>query len=205
MSKCTILLFAANPHGTGQLSLDEEARQIDHKIREADHRDVVDLITKWAVRPDDLLHHLNRYRPQVVHFSGHGSPEDEIILLDSAGKPKPVSKAAIKYLFATLKDNIQLVFMNACFSRPQAEAITEVIDYAIGMKQAIGDQAAIVFAASFYRAIGFGLSVWNAFEQGKSALMLEGIPEENTPELLVRRGADPKNTYLVSRQIGARR
>ena len=47
------------------------------------------------------------------------------------------------------------MILNACYSKKQAEAITQVIDCAIGMNDAIGDEAAITFAASFYRAIGF--------------------------------------------------
>jgi hypothetical protein len=89
-----------------------------------------------------------------------------------------------------------VVVLNACFSRPQAEAIVEVIDCAIGMNKAIGDEAAIVFAAAFYQSIGFGRSVEEAFESGKAALMLEGIPEESTPELLVRKGVDPSAIFL---------
>ena len=114
------------------------------------------------------------------------------------GRPKPVSKAALVSLFRTLRDNIRVVLLNACFSRPQAEAIIQVSDCAIGMKTAIGDQAAITFAASFYRAIAFGRSVQAAFEQGTTALMLEGIPEEDTPELLVRAGANASEIFLLN-------
>ena len=74
--------------------------------------------------------------------------------------------------------------LNACYSRPQAEALAQTIDCTVGMNRAIGDEAAIVFAASFYRAIGFGRSVKEAFELGKAALLLEGIPEDETPELI---------------------
>ena len=83
--------------------------------------------------------------------------------------------------------------------QPQAEAITRHIDCAIGMSKAIGDEAAIVFAASFYRAIGFGRSVGEAFEQGKTALLLEGIPEEQTPQLRTREGVDANQVYLLAR------
>ena len=78
--------------------------------------------------------------------------------------------------------------LNACYSRPQAEALAQTIDCTVGMNRPIGDEAAIVFAASFYRAIGFGRSVKEAFELGKAALLLEGIPEDQTPELLTRHG-----------------
>jgi hypothetical protein len=66
------------------------------------------------------------------------------------------------------------------------------------MNDAIGDEAAIIFAASFYRALGFGRSVQEAFDQGKVALLLEGILEEHTPELLVKAGIDPSQIVLVS-------
>jgi len=198
MQNVKILFLAANPSGTDPLALDQEAREIEAKIRASKHRDSLELITKWAVRPDDLLQYLNQHRPHVVHFSGHGSPSDEIILNDEHGQPKPVSKAALQKLFRVLKDNIRVVVLNACFSRPQARAIVGEIDCAIGMTKAIGDQAAITFAASFYRAIGFGRSVQEAFDQGVAALLLEGIPEEKTPKLLVRDGVDASQVVLVS-------
>src|SRR5260370_5353768 len=117
MDKIKILFVSANPAGKQQLKLDEEAREIEAKIRAAEHRDSVELITKWAVRPDDLLQSLNQHRPHIVHFSGHGSPTEEIVLLDKLGEPKPVSKEALVSLFRTLKDNIRVVVLNACFSK----------------------------------------------------------------------------------------
>ena len=198
MTECRILFLAANPAGTAPLALDEEIREIEARIRAAEYRDTLKLVSKWAVRPDDLLQSLNQHRPHVVHFSGHGSPSEEILLKDAAGQPKPVSKAALVSLFTTLKDNIRLVVLNACYSRPQAEAIVGVIDCAVGMKQAIGDRAAITFAASFYRALGFGRSIQEAFDQGKTALLLEGIPEGDVPDLLLRDGVDPSRIVLVS-------
>ncbi len=156
-------------------------------------------MTKWAVRPDDLLEYLNEYTPQIVHFSGHGTEREEIILLDESHHAIPVPAPALKQLFTAMKGNIRVVVLNACYSRPQAEAIVEVIDCAIGMKQEIGDQAAIAFAASFYRAIGYAHSVAEAFEQGKTALMLAGIAEEHTPTLHSRVGVDPAGVFLVER------
>ena len=103
----------------------------------------------------------------------------------------------MRALFTALKDNIRLVMLNACYSRPQAEAVVEFIDCAVGMKKAIGDQAAIVFAASFYRALGFGRSVKEAFDQGRTALLLEGIPKANTPELLLKKGVDASSVFLA--------
>ena len=197
MGKIIILIVSANPTGTTQLKLDEEVREIEMKIQASGFRDSLELVSKWAVRSDDLLQYLNQYKPQIVHFSGHGSPTEEIVLLDRQGNAKPVAKGALVSLFRTLKDNIRVVLLNACFSRPQAEAITQEIDCAIGMQRAIGDAAAIIFAASFYRAIGWGRSVQDAFDQGTTALLLEGIPEDKTPVIVTRKGMTAEAINLV--------
>lgn len=197
VEKCKVLFLAANPAGMTPLSLDREIREIEEKIRSSEHRDTLELITKWALRPDDLLQYLNQHQPHIVHFSGHGSEANEILLLTETGSAQPVSSEALAELCRSLKDNIRVVILNACFSRGQAEAIVEHIDFAVGMNKEIGDQAAITFAASFYRALGFGRSVQGAFDQGKTALMLAGISEEHTPELLCRKGADPNALVLL--------
>jgi len=197
VNKVKVMFLAANPTNTNRLSLDKEIREISEKIRASQYRDTLQLVSGWAVRPDDLLQLLNEHKPHVVHFSGHGSQAGEIVLVDDKGLSKSVSTHALKALFTTLKDNIQVIILNACYSLQQAEAITEVIDCAIGMNDAIGDEAAIVFVASFYRALGFGRSAQEAFDQGKAALLLEGIPEENTPELLMKEGINPSQIMLV--------
>jgi hypothetical protein len=197
-----VLFLTSNPEGTPALKLDEEARLITQKIRASEYRDVLKLETLWAVRPDDLIQSLLEHKPQIVHFSGHGSESGEIVLMDNNRQAKPVSAEALKMLFTTLKDNIRVVMLNACYSEKQAKAIAEVIDCVIGMRTAIGDDAAITFAASFYRAIGFGRSIKDAFDQGKTAIMLEGISEVKTPQLLTRTGVDPAAIVLMRSEEG---
>ncbi|MEA5522099.1 SUMF1/EgtB/PvdO family nonheme iron enzyme [Limnoraphis robusta] len=201
IEKIKILFLASNPRETQALALDEEVREITQKIRASQHRDAFDFKQRWAVRPDDLLQAFNEEKPHIVHFSGHGTSTGEIILLDKNSQAKTISTQAIKSLFSTLKDNIRVVLLNACYSRTQAEAITEVIDCVIGMNTAIGDEAARVFSASFYRAIGFGRSVQDSFEQARVALMLEGISEEDTPEFLHLKEVNPKEIILIDNQL----
>jgi hypothetical protein len=105
--------------------------------------------------------------------------EDE----DESGAAKPVAAAALGALFKAVRGEIRPVGLNACHSGAQARAISQEIDCTVGMNSAIGDAAAITFAASFYGTLAFGRSVSQGFEQGRVALMLEGIPEENTPTL----------------------
>ena len=197
MDKIKVLFLSANPVATPKLQLDEEIRQIGIKLRAAEYRDAFDFVPRFAARPDDLLQALLEHKPEIVHFSGHGSAAQQLIFVDNQGNEKPVTKEALVRLFRILKDNIRLVLLNACSTRPQAEAIAETIDCTIGMRKPIGDEAAIVFAASFYRALGFGRSVKEAFELGKAALLLESIPEDKTPELLTRAGVDASAIIFV--------
>ena len=108
-----------------------------------------------------------------------------------------VSKEAITQTIMAASDQIRLIFFNACFSHAQADAVIRHVDAAIGMTEPIGDEAAKVFAAQFYSALGFGLSVQKAFDQAKAALLLEGIQEENTPKLYVRDGLNAGDIIIV--------
>ena len=197
VSKSRILFLAANPAPTKQLALGEEARDIEMKIRASAHRDAFEIKHRLAVRTDDLLQALNEDRPVVVHFSGHGSGTAGIILHDEGGGHRLVNGSALKRLFGAIRDNIQVVVLNACFSLEQAKAIVEVIDCVVGMKDSIGDEAARRFSAGFYRALGFGRSVRNAFDQGLAAIDLDGLGDEDVPVLMVREGVDANLIVLV--------
>lgn len=195
--KIVVLFMASNPLDQAALRLDEEARAIAEMIRKSAHRDAVRFESCWAVRPLDVLQAINEHQPRIIHFSGHGSEQDEIVFQDNAGQTKLVSKEAIAQTMAAASGDIQLVFFNTCYSRGQAEAVVNHVPAAIGMKSSIGDEGARVFAAQFYSAVGFGLSVHRAFEQAKAALLLEGIPEEDVPELFSGPGVDPDALVLV--------
>ncbi|NHJ32597.1 MAG: CHAT domain-containing protein [Asgard group archaeon] len=195
--KIVVLFLASNPIDQVQLRLDEEARSITEMITKSKHRDSIRFQTCWAVQPKDVLQAINEYNPSIVHFSGHGSDNDEIIFQTNNGTAKVVSKEAIVQTMMASSEEIRLVFFNTCYSRNQAEAVVEHVEAAIGMNTSIGDEAALIFSSQFYSAIGFGLSIDKAFEQAKALLILEGIPEEDTPELFIHDGLDSKKIVIV--------
>jgi len=193
----TVLFLAANPTNTQPLRLDEEARAIQEKIRLSEFRDSVHFESRWATRSGDILQAINETNPTIVHFSGHGTPNGELALLNPDGSYKVVSKEAISMAISTASDTIKLVVFNACFSELQASNVVNYIESAIGMSTSIGDEAACVFAAQLYSSIGFGRSLKKSFNQAIAQLMLEGIPENNTPKLYVRDNIDPDDIVLV--------
>ena len=190
----TILFLAANPAGTTPLQLDEEARSIQQKIRMADYRDSIRLESRWATRSGDILQAINETNPTIVHFSGHGTENGDLVLLNPDGSAKLVSKEAISMAMSTASDTIRLVVFN---SEPQAESVIENIDAAIGMSTSIGDEAACIFASQLYSSIGFGRSLQISFNQALAQLMLEGISEDKTPKLYVKDSMDANEIILA--------
>lgn len=190
-----ILFLASNPLDSDRLRLDEEIRGIKQALVQAEFRDKFDVEQEWAVRVSDLQEYFLRHKPNIVHFSGHGSPSNEIILEDNDGNSRSVSIRALSQLFSALKDNIRCVVLNACFSFPQAEAIAKHIDCVVGMSKAIGDSAAVSFAVAFYRALGYGRNVKTAFELGCGQIDLEGMEEQDTPKLLTSK---PEEKFVLN-------
>ncbi len=182
-----ILFLAANPQDTGQLRLDEEIREIKQALLKAEYRDKFTIEQEWAVRVSDLQSHLLHHKPDIVHFSGHGSEASEIILEDDDGNSQEVPTRALSKLFEIFNDYIRCVVLNACYSKRQAQAIAEHIDTVIGMSKAIGDEAAINFAIAFYQALGYNRNLKTAFELGCNQINLQNLNEENTPKLIMRR------------------
>lgn len=195
--KITVLFMASNPIDQTSLRLDKEARDIQEKIRKSEYRDSIVFESRWATRTIDILQAINETNPTIVHFSGHGADTGELVLENVDGTTKLVSKEAVTAAISTASDTIKLVLFNACFSQSQAENIVQNIASAIGMSIEIGDEAACVFAANFYSSIGFGHSLQKAFNQAKAALLLEGIPEDSTPQLFVQDGLSADELYFV--------
>lgn len=193
----TVLFLASNPINTQQLRLDEEVHSIQEKIRLSDYRDSIKFESRWAVRPSDILQTINELNPTIIHFSGHGTINGDLVLQNPDGSTKIVTKKAMTATISTLSNTIRLVVFNACFSESQAIEAVEHIEAAIGMSDAIGDEAARIFASQLYSSIGFGHSLKKSFKQAKAALLLEGIFEENTPQLFVHENINSDEIILV--------
>lgn len=196
--KITVLFVATNFGGKGYLGLDDEMRSIQQHIRASEHREAIRIEPCLAARASDLLQALNQHKPHIVHFSGHGSVDGDLVFRRDDGSAHQVSPEAIAQTFKTAgNDDLRLVLLNACHSRNQAQAVAEHIDFAIGMGDAVSDDAARAFAAQFYSALGFGLSVAHAFGQAKAALMMENTAEKDTPQLFSAPGVEPDVVIMV--------
>ncbi len=219
-----ILFLAANPRDTSRLALDEECAGIERELRMSLGRDDFDLRSKWAVSVDEMMRHLNEWRPAVIHFSGHGSgaaagrprdgqhrlrpPRRDIeaaraggIYLQEARGSRYVSGDSLARMIASGAPSARVVVLNACFSDAVAESLRSVVDCVVGMNGAIGDDVARSFAVSFYRALGSRRSVGNAVAQAVATLAAKELPGESLPVCRTRDGVNADQVFLPSRDI----
>lgn len=184
--KIRILFLSANPWMTSRILVDEESREIFDRLQEGPYRDKFELYNHAAIRPKDLQKLLLMFKPHIVHFSGHASKKFKIILGGSHGRGKTIDHRGLTDVFALYKRHVRLVVLNACFTREQAHSLSRVINYSIGTGRGIGDKVGVTFAGAFYRALGFGKSVREAFDSAKAELGLTKLPRSRGIELFLR-------------------
>ena len=190
-ARVRILFLAANPTDTDPLRLDKECRTIEERLLGAPFRDRFELVSRWALRVQDIQAALLRCRPEIVHFSGHGGTDGSIALENSSGGTQAATTEALVTLFQLLKETVRCVVLNACHSDVQARALSQHLDCVVGMSTSIGDEAAIAFSSAFYQALACGECVDAAFRFGQNQIQLEGLGEELTPTLHLRTGLKP--------------
>ncbi|MES1243474.1 MAG: CHAT domain-containing protein [Acidobacteriota bacterium] len=158
-----VLVLSTNPEDTERLALERETRQIERALA---HREGSFTVRHaMAAHLEDLEDSLFDFKPQYVHFCGHGLKGGRgLAFQDDSGRTSPVTTRQLKELFSIFKTNISCVFLNCCFSRPQAEVISAHVPYVIGTSEAFDDELAVVFASKFYKAIGRGKTVPFAFK-----------------------------------------
>ncbi|MEA2562125.1 MAG: hypothetical protein QOH06_3629 [Acidobacteriota bacterium] len=185
-----ILFLSANP--AGDLDLEEELRSCERELQGVKFRDSIKFVARQAVRPDDLVRYVREYNPNVLHFSGHSSPTG-IVLRSDTGNFQVVEGASLRRFLS--KRGIELVVFNACYSDAQAKAVEDVVATVIGTTDIVGDVGARRFAIAFYRTLGNGGSVGEAFRDGRDAVDLDGLSpglfkSSGNLDLILVRGKD---------------
>lgn len=67
-----LLYLAAEPIEHNRLRLGEEIREIERVTLSAPKGRYVSIVSRWAVRPSDLVQALLRHRPQIVSLTFAG-------------------------------------------------------------------------------------------------------------------------------------
>lgn len=200
--KLRVLILGASSEG--ELRIGREQKRIRVAVESALHRDQIELDVRPAATTEDLLDGITKFRPHVVHFSGH-SNDDLIVFEDEKDAPhKGVVVTARAFANAVQATDTppQLVLLNSCNSASQIDALVNVVTpFAIGMADSIEDADAINYAARFYASIANCQSINAAHLAGRSALELAGPDGATLPTLAVADEADATTAVLVQPPI----
>lgn len=147
----------AGPSDMHPLNLYREFEFIDDRIYGARYRDEFIVYPRFSASYHRLHKYLMRFNPDIVHFSGHGSSQGQLVFINDEGTSQIADEEMIESIFGILNGKVRLVFLNACYSAIQATAIGKHVPVVIGMTEKIEDRIAIEFAASFYEGIANGL------------------------------------------------
>jgi len=184
----TILYLAAQPRDRPPLRTDEEMREVKERLRSGRHRDRYRLESYVAARVADIGQALLEDTPFIAHFSGHGAPDGRLYLEGTSGLSEPADSGGLARWFGLYSASIKCVIVNACHSAGLAMVMSEYIDYAVGMRIEIGDEAGTTFSIGFYQALASGRGIPDAFEHARG--MIQAIPatslEYETPVLYWR-------------------
>ena len=182
--------MAADPSNLSRLRLGEEQREIEEKLQLAKLRERFVLYQRTSVRPADISQAMLDVQPQIVHFSGHSTSTGALCFESKSGDAQIIQPNAIASLFEQFAHIVDCVVLNACYSKIQANAIAEHIDFVVGMNKTVGDPAAIAFSVGFYQALGSGSEIEEAYRLGCVQIGLQGIPEHLTPVLVKKEQAE---------------
>jgi tetratricopeptide (TPR) repeat protein len=183
--KQRILFLAADPTNASQLHLSKELQEVRDRLSDNPNFDLKDQL---AVKPDDVIKAIAEYKPNIVHFLGHGEETGELCFEDELGKAKSIPPDALAQLFEQVREFVKCVVVNTCYSEKQAKAIAQFVPVVIGTKKMISDQAAIKFSTGFYTALDPDLSpqsLETAFKRGKISITFDGnLSEQSTPIII---------------------
>ncbi len=139
--------MAAAPDDKIYVNVIKEGTEIQQTLDA--QRDTFEFINRLGITKNHFLDDLERYKPNILHFSGHGTEYSSLVFQDG----DELSPEQLEKTFQSLPFKIPLVFLNACYSKKQARSISKYVDYIIGMKKAVSDDASIIFSSQFYKSL----------------------------------------------------
>lgn len=191
-----VMFVTANPIALDKLSLSEEARRIEERLRGTPGERRIEFRWCWYADAEGLIDALHRGVPDVLHFAGHGTKDGSLLLQTPEGAPHPLTPAALAALLAARQKRPRVAVLNACYSVMMARALLPLVDAVIGMRDAVEDAAARTFAVEFYKAIGHGRPLQEAFELARASLLVYGLGNDDLPQVEVRE-CDPWTYRLI--------
>lgn len=165
-----ILFLAANPSDIARLQLGLEYRKLKNELLKGRSRNMFEFLhPQFDMTVSELIHAMND-RPDIVHFSGHGT-EEGIYISDEQNNAQVMPLPALQRLFKPHQGHIRLIVLNSCYSAEQAKEISRFGMYVVGNNFKIADPASISFSEGLYNGLGEGKSIEEAYNDAMIAVL----------------------------------
>ena len=196
-----VLVAVANPKGVPPVDVEREKSYIADTLLPATRAGVAELRFVQPATRQQLFLMLNRLRPHIFHFIGHGKrggikKESSLVLEGDEGRVDLVSATDMFHPLEAA--GVSLAVLNACDTAADAshESVRSVagslvhraVPAAVATTKVVADVAAVVFTRGFYRALGDGWPVERALVEGRKEVHLEGL--DWSPYVLLSSTAD---------------
>jgi len=166
-----IILLAFNDDFDGDRLRDisKEQQEIYTALKPAEDAGLCKIIQLAAAGANDILHYFREYRDRIriFHFAGHAN---SFQLKTREAEMHGESFAA----FLGHQNGLDLVFLNACATFMQAEALVQHgVKAVIATYERIYDEDARAFAKQYYQSFATGLDIFQAFDEAQQALLAQ--------------------------------
>lgn len=169
--------------------LKREMDEVKDILRPLESRAFIKLEREERATTQDIIKTLSTYPEQIsiFHYAGHAGGQ-ALELEGGAGQAKGLAQLLGE------QPNLKLVFLNGCSTQGQVELLFQAgVKAVIATSTPIGDEKAVKFSSTFYRALANKRTIKLAFEFAKAAIETE---YRDSPEFNIQRGIglDYENT-----------
>ena len=192
-----VLFVSANPDPSTPLKVEQEESRIAKVRNGSKYQSSVRIESLPDLDLIEFAKSLRLHKPVVLHFSGHGAPDGSLHMRDENGTPFDMHPEGLAKLVALQKNTLRLIVLNACYSNELVARLVDHIDCVIGMTDAVSDDAAILFAQSFYSTLFDGHTIAESFDTAAAVVAARYHDEKDTPALSTRAGVDAATISLV--------
>jgi hypothetical protein len=201
------LFIFSNPPDQTPLRLDREDKIVASLAKQ--HADKSTIERLHASEVEDVLKLILSGEYEVLHFSGHGSPEGIYLdRADLAPTGEMVSAARLQSMIALAASPPKLVVILCCFSEASIDILATVAPFVITAVGAVRDEACLHFCNGLYERLFDGWGIKLAFEQACQRVQAKGMRSDcfrlHRPKVFEQKGSkfiectpDPKRAGIL--------
>ncbi len=166
--KPVIFLAFANDHQSYLYKLTEEQDGIRTALENAEREGLCEVVYETDTDVDKIFRVFDKYQDRIAVFHYGGHAEDYTLLLKAADGSRQYANSDGLTAFLAAQKGLQLVFINGCCSKQQAEKLRNLgVPAVVGTAQPIDDAAATILSTQFYESLAAGRTIaqsWQAAE-----------------------------------------